>query len=132
MARYHGRQGRLYAASSGTGTAVPVASLTNWSLDAATDRVEVTAFGDANKTYVQGLPDLSGDFSGFWDDTDTILKAAAGSADGTKLYLYPSINATTKYAYGPAWVDVSYDVAVDGAVKITGSFAANGSWGNLL
>lgn len=75
---------------------------------------------------------MSGNFSGFWDDTDSTLKSAAASADGTKLYLYPSTDALTKYAYGPAWVDVSYDVAVDGAVKISGSYAANGSWGNLL
>jgi hypothetical protein len=132
MARYHGRKGRLYASTTGSGTAIPVASLTNWSLDQKTDRVETTSYGDANKVYVQGLPDLSGNFAGFWDDSDTTLKTAAVSADGTKLYLYPSTDAITKYAYGPAWVDVSFDVAVDGAVKISGSFAANGSWGNNL
>jgi hypothetical protein len=128
LARYHGRSGRLYAAISGAGTAVPVASLTNWTLNAATDRVEVTAFGDSNKVYVQGLQDVTGDFSGFWDDTETTLSQAARSADGTKLYLYPSTNAASKYAYGPAWVDVSWDVGVGGAVAISGSFAANGSW----
>lgn len=128
MAIYHGRKGRLYASTTGTGTAVPVASLTNWSLASNTDRVEVTAFGDVNKTYVQGLPDVSGDFSGFWNDTDTTLKTAATSADGTKLYLYASTDASSRYNFGPAWVDVSYDVAVGDAVKLSGSFAANGAW----
>jgi hypothetical protein len=129
LARYHGRKGRLYLATSGTGTAVPVASLSSWSLDYSTDKEEVTAFGDANKTYVQGLPDVSVEFSGFWDDTDTTLKTAALSSDGTKVYLYPSTDAATKYAYGPAWADFSIEVAVDGAVTVSGTIAANGSWG---
>ncbi len=71
---------------------------------------------------------MSGDFSGFWNDTDSTLKTASTSADGTKLYLYPSTDASSRYAYGPAWVDISYDVAVGDAVKLSGSFAANGAW----
>jgi len=132
MARYHGRKGRLYASTTGSGNAVAVASLTNWTLDQKTDRAEVTAFGDTNKTYVQGLADIQGTFTGFWDDTDTTLKTAASSTDGCKLYLYPSTDAVAKYAYGPAWVDVSYDINVGGAVAVSGTFAANGAWGNNL
>lgn len=129
MARYHGRKGRLYLATSGSGTAVPVASLSSWSLDYSTDREETTAFGDANKTYVQGLPDVSVEFSGFWDDSDSTVRTAAASADGSKAYLYISTDAASKYAYGPCWVDFSVEVAVDGAATISGSIAANGSWG---
>lgn len=129
MARYHGRKGRLYLSTTGTGVAIPVASLSSWSLDYSTDKEEVTAFGDANKTYVQGLPDVSVEFSGFYDDTDSTVKTASASADGSKAYLYISTDAATKYAYGPAWVDFSVEVAVDGAVTISGSLAANGSWG---
>jgi hypothetical protein len=97
-----------------------------------TDRVETTAYGDSNKQYVQGLADIAGAFSGFWDNADTTLKLASLSADGSKLYLYPTTDLVANYAYGPAWVDVSFDVAVDGAVKISGSFAANGAWGNNI
>lgn len=108
-----------------------VASLTDWSIAMKTDRAETTAFGDTNKTYVQGLPDVSGTFAGFFNDVDTTLASARASADGTKLYLYPSINiaqASGKYCYGPAWVDVNIDSSVSGAIKISGSFAANGAW----
>lgn len=94
----------------------------------AVDRVESTAFGDGNKTYVQGLPDVKGAFEGFWNDADTTLVTAGQSADGCKIYLYASTDASTKYAYGPAWVDVSIDTGVGEAVKIKGSFAANGTW----
>lgn len=128
MARYSGRRGRLYASVSGTTAAVPVASLTDWALNLTTARTEVTSFGDPNKVYVQGLQDVAGTFSGFWDDTDNTLATAAQSPDGCKIYLYTSTDASSRYAYGPSWVDVSFTGSVGDAVKMTGSFAANGAW----
>lgn len=129
MAVYPGRNGVIYLSTTGTGTATNVIKLTEWSLNRQTDKIEVTAFGDANKTYVQGLPDLQGTFSGFYDDTEAKPFTAASSTDGCRLYLYVSSSATSRYAYGPAWLDISVNTAVSGAVQITGSFAANGSWG---
>lgn len=93
-----------------------------------TDTVEVTSFGDVNKTYVQGLPDVSGQFSGFWNDLEDKLFQASSSADGCKIYLYMSADAPSKYFYGPAWLSVSITNSVSDAVKITGSFTANGPW----
>ena len=129
MAKYHGKKGRVMMSTSGSTAAVTVASLSAWSLDMATDRVEVTAFGDANKTYVQGLPDISGQISGFYDDTVDTLFTGADSADGVNIYLYPSTDDLTSYWYGPAFVDFSISTGVSEAVTISGSFAARGSWG---
>ena len=129
MARYAGRRGLVYISTTGSGNASSVVALSNWSLNMATDKLETTAFGDTNKTYVIGLRDLSGSFSGFYDDTETKPWTAAQSADGIKMYLYPSSDALTKYAYGPAWLDVSIEVGVNDAVTISGDFSANGSWG---
>ena len=117
--------------TTGSGAAVAV-QMSEWSLNRTTDKVEVTSFADANKTYVQGLPDISGTLTMFWDDTVASPWTAADSADGCKLYLYPSTNALTKYHYGPAWLDVSMSVAVNGAVSMSGNFVANGSWGYQL
>lgn len=117
----------LLGATAG-GVAVPVASLSNWSLDYKTDRVDVTSFGDTNKQYVQGLPDIQGSFAGFWDDSDTTVRQASGTA-GVNTYLYPDFtNAPTKYAYGLATVDFSLAADVGDAVKVTGSFGASGNW----
>ena len=128
MAVYAGRKGVVYMSTSAAGTATNVLHLNTWVLDRSTDTYETTSFGDSNKTYVQGLPDLKGSLSGFWDDTETKPFAGAGSTDGVKLYLYPSSDITTKVASGPAWVNFSINVPVSGAVTITGSFVANGSW----
>lgn len=130
MARAHGKSGAVYVSPNGTGVAVSVGSLSKWSLDRSTDKVPVTSFGDLNKTYVQGLPDLKGQLSGFWDSATDPLYTAGISTDGTKLYLYPSSNTPTVYDYGPAWLDTSIDVDVNGAVTISGNFVAAGSWGH--
>lgn len=114
--------------TSGSGTATQVASLTTWSLDMPTDKVEVTSFGDTNKTYVQGLRDITGSFEGFWDDTESKLFSGSGSTDGVKLYLYPSADAPSRYACGPAWVDASIETGVSAAVTVSADFAANGAW----
>ena len=128
MAVYHGRRGVVYISTTGAGAASLVLSLTDWSLDMATDTVEVTSFGDVNKTYVQGLPDINGSFSGFWNDAEDKLFTAAASSDGCRIYLYPSADAAAKYFYGPAWLSVSVNTAVGDAVKVTGNFLANGTW----
>lgn len=129
MARYHGGRAVVYLATTGSGTAAPAISLSDWSLDKSTDKVDVTAFGDLNKVAVQGLPALKGTFSGFFDDTDDSLFDGAESGDGVKIYLYPSALAPTIYHYGPAWLDASITVGVSAAVAIKGSFEAKGSWG---
>jgi hypothetical protein len=128
MAKYAGRDGVVYLAATGTGTATTVLGLTEWSMDMARDTIEVTEFGDSNKTYVTGLKDLTGDFAGFWNDAETKLFSGADSADGVKMYLYPTRSAPTKYACGVAWLDMSIDTGVNDAVAISGSFSAAGTW----
>ena len=105
--------------------------MATFTLNSPTDKVEVTAFQDTNKVYVQGLADISGELSGFWDDTSDVLYDASKSDDGVKMYLYPSSDAMTKYFYGPAWVDFSLESGVSAAVTISGSFVANGAWGQM-
>lgn len=129
MSRYHGGKGVVYLATTGSGTAVQAVSLSQWTLDRSTDKVDATAFGDANKVYVQGLPDIKGTLAGFFDSADDALFDGADSSDGVKLYLYPSSLAPTIYHYGPAWLDASIEVDVNGVIKVKANFVASGSWG---
>lgn len=128
MARYAAKKGLIYLATTGSGAASPLTAAGMWSLNRQTDKIDVTAFLDANKVYVQGLPDVKGDLEAFWDDTDTALFTAAASTAAVRMYLYPSQDALSKYAYGLAWLDASIDCSVAGAVKIKSSFVAGGSW----
>jgi hypothetical protein len=129
MARYHGKKGRVMLSTSASGTAATAVSLNRWSLRMPTDKAEVSCFGDNNKQYVQGFPDVSGQFGGFWDDTSDDLYDASRSEDGVKVYLYPSTDALTKYWYGPAWVDFEIDAPATGPVTVGASFVAAGDWG---
>lgn len=129
MSVYAGRKGVVYLSTTAAGAASTVLSLTNWTLNQSTDKIETTAFQDANKTYVQGLKDVQGTFAGFFNDAETKPFVGADSVDGVKMYLYPSSDAPTIYWYGPAWLDTSIDTSVSAAVAISGNFAANGAWG---
>lgn len=128
MAVYHAKNAVVYIGSVGGGAASELLGCSEWSLDMATDTVEVTAFGDTNKTYVQGLPDVKGSFTAFWrDDEDKLFQAAQATSPVT-CYLYFSRNAPTLYAYGTAWFSVSMSAGVSGAVIANASFTAGGPW----
>ena len=132
MARYAGKAGLVYVSTSGSAAATLIGQLTNWTMDFSTDKLDVTCFGDTNKQYVQSWGAGKGTFKGIWNDADTTLFAAMQSADGCKMYLYPSKDAITKYWYLPAWLDMSMDADVNGTVSVSGSFSANGNIGNTL
>jgi len=117
--------------TSAAGEATTTTSLQSWSLSMAADRVATPAMGDSNIQYVQGLPDCSGEFSAWWDDSFEGFYTAMVSGERLKMYLYPSSGATTKYHYGLAWVDMSIEASVDGAVTLTAGWGAAGDWAHI-
>lgn len=124
MARIHGRSGRLYANITSGGTAEPIAFLRDWSINFSVDNVDVTAFGDTNKVYVAGLPDVAGSYSGWYDDATAQMYTAASDGVARKFYLYPDNSSTGKYWFGTALFDFNVSSAVDGAVSVSGDFNA--------
>lgn len=124
MSRIHGRAGRVYMNLASGGTAEPVNFLSGWSVNFATDKVDVTAFGDGNKIYVAGLPDASGDFAGFYDDATAQVFTAAVDGVARKFYLYPSLLTPGQYFYGTILPDFKVNGAVAGAVEISSSWNA--------
>ena len=130
--KYHGKRGIVYASASGATAASPVGAIRAFTLDESTDIVDVTEFGQGNRTYVQGFPNYTGTLEGFWASDVTTLQAAASATDGTNIYLYPSTDAPTKYVGGPAWLNLSIRSAVDQAVQQNANFSARGAWVNAL
>lgn len=128
MARRHGRNARLYLALASGGTAEPIAFVSKHSLKAATDKQEVTAYGDANKIYVVGLPDASGSFSGFYDDQTVQTYTAAIDGVARKFYLYPDIvNDPAQYWHGTIFPDFSTEGDVAGAIAFSADWVAASS-----
>lgn len=124
----HGRKGRLYVGVASGGTAEPITNLTNWKLGFSTDKVEVTSFGDANKVYVAGLPDGSGDYSGFYDNASAQTYTASTDGVARKFYLYPDNSNNAQYWFGTALFDFNVEGAIGDAIKIDGSFSAATIW----
>lgn len=125
MARNAGRNGAVYMALTSGGSAEPVTFQATWSIAFATDKFDVTSLGDSNKVYVAGLPDASGDFSGFWDDATVQTFTAAQDGVARKFYLYPKAPASTgPYWFGTVLVDHSVDGGVGGAINVKASWNA--------
>lgn len=125
MSRIHGRRGRVYVGlASDTAAAEPVAFLNSWSIDFSVDKEDVTAFGDANKQYVAGLPDASGEFSGFYDTSTAQTFTAAQDGLPRKFYLYPDTSAATTYFWGTILPDFKVNASVSGAAEISSSWNA--------
>lgn len=125
MSRIHGRRGRVYlGVASDTAEASPLPFLASWSINFATDKSEVTAFGDNNKVYVAGLPDASGEFSGFYDDATAQTYTAAVDGLPRKFYLYPSTLTNTQYFVGTVLPDFNVNGSVSGPVEISASWNA--------
>ena len=130
MARRHGSKGSVEMDSTGVGTTyAPVAALNEWKLDLKRDRADATCFGDTNKQYVQGLPDIAGDLAGVWDETESpaLFDVALGDT-AVMLKLIPSTIAPTYFFSGLAYLDASIEVKADGVITIKGSFAGAGPW----
>lgn len=126
MARIAGRRGRIYMGlASDTSTAEPLPFFASWSINFQTEKIEVTAMGDSNKVYVSGLPDASGEFSGFYDDATVQTYTAATDGLARKFYLYPSTLTNTQYFWGTVLPDFKVNGSVGGAVEVSASWAAS-------
>lgn len=125
--KLHGKNGAIYLdGPKGSGTKVAVKS--EWTLNLARDYVDATVFGDTNKTYLTGLKDISGTYSGFLDNSGDLLVNAT-SSDIVQLYLYSDDGASPiLIANGPALMDASITASNTDAVRMTGNFRAAGSW----
>ncbi len=130
MAKIAGRNARLYLAIASGGTAEPVASIKSFEITGTTDRYDASTFGDTSKTYVSGLPDASGSFSGIFDTTNGGGPTVTAAQDGIarKFYFYwDTVGDPTHYYFGTAFWDFGASFAVDALAEVTGSWSAASS-----
>ena len=125
MVRRHGRNGQVYIGVTSGAAASPVAFQASWSINMNVDKQDVTAFGDGNKVYVAGLPDASGDFSGFLDQSTSQTYIAAVDGLARNFYLYEdAVNDPNVYWFGTIIADFSTDGAVAGPVNAKATWVA--------
>lgn len=122
-----------YVAVDGAGGANPVASpmafLSDWSMNFVVAKVDVTAMGDTNLIWVAGLPDASGDFTGFFDTATAQTYIAATDGLPRNFYLYPStlaaqMSPTPQYFFGTILPDYAITGGVTAAVSLKSTWNA--------
>lgn len=126
MARISGKSGRVYMSILSGGVPEPVAFLNQWDMTFTTDKQDVTAFGDTNKTYVSGLPDAQFSYGGWYDNATAQMYTAAVDGIPRKFYFYPDNSNNAQYFNGTAIFDISIKTGQGGGVAISGSAAAAG------
>lgn len=129
MSRIHGRNGIVYLGVNSGDLASPMAFLSDWSINFSVAKVDVTCMGDQNLIWVAGLPDASGDFSGFFDTATAQTYIAAQDGLARNFYLYPSTVGTQganpgQYFFGQILPDYSLAGSVSSAVSLKSSWNA--------
>jgi hypothetical protein len=130
--KLHGKNGAIYLGGAKGSGGVKVATKSEWTLQRNRDYVDATVFGDTNKTYLAGLPNIQGSFNGFLDVSGDLLLNAATS-DSQTMYLYADDNPNSDtsevlVAHGPALIDASVTVGNADGARISGDFRAQGAW----
>lgn len=124
MARQAGRNAAIYIGATTSAAASPLTFQNSWSISFESERIEVTAFGDTNKSYVVGIADASGEFSGFYDDATAQTLTAATDGLSRKFYLYPNSNTPGQYWHGTIFADFKANAEVNGAIEVGASWGA--------
>jgi hypothetical protein len=128
--KLHAKNAAIYlnAAKDQSG-ALKVAAKASFTLNLGRDYVDATTFGDANKTYLTGLRDISGQWEGFVDVSGDLL-VNASAEDIKQVYLYGDDRSGFEIllAHGPALFDAVITASVSDGLKANGNFRASGSW----
>jgi len=130
MAKKHGKAGAIYLGGA-IGTGTKITNKTEWSVQLNRDYVDATVFGETNKTYLAGLRNFQGNYSGLLDTSgDTALDASA--LDEQLIYLYADDGTTgggvVLVAHGSGFMDATVTCSSTDAVRLTGEFRAQGNW----
>lgn len=132
MPRLAGDNGRVYLGiANAAATAEPLPFVAKYSISWKTDKYDVTAMGDGQKTYVGGLRDASGSFNGWYDDSTNQTYTAAQDGQPRKMYLYPNQADTSKYFFGLVLPDMSVDGGVGGGIAMSSDWAAYSTMGKV-
>jgi hypothetical protein len=126
--KIHGKNGAIYLGGK-KGVGIKVASKSEWTLQRNRDYVDATVFGDTNKTYLAGLPNVQGTFAGFLDTSGDLLLSAATS-DSQEIYLYADDTGSADdwIAHGPGLIDANVTLSNTDGARMTGEFRAQGAW----
>jgi hypothetical protein len=106
-----------------------MAFVSDYTINFTVAKVDVTALGDQNLVWVSGLPDASGDFTGFFDTATSQTYQAAVDGQSRNFYLYPSLTGSggvdvNEYFFGTILPDFAVAGGVSSAVTMKSTWNA--------
>jgi len=126
MSRIHGRSGQFYLSLTSGAAASPVAFMSGWSVTWSQTYTDVTPLGAPSRVWIPGQLDVSGTFTGWYDDATLQEYSAAVDGLPRSFYLYPNTANTSQFFQGViniAEFDVTAGVAA--AAAVSGSWTTN-------
>jgi len=127
--RRHGSKGQVKLDPTGVGTPAVVADLNAWTGNFERETADVSAFNDATKQYVVGLPDAKGTIGGWWNSASSPALFAVAFGDvPCLLELVPSILDPTYFFTGLAYLSAAINVPMSGGVSLSGNWTGAGDW----
>ena len=115
----------LWTGLTSTGAATLCTFLADWTVNRTVAKVDVTAMGDSNLVYVAGMPDASGDFSGWYDNATAQMYAATTDGLPRNFYLYEdAVNNPTNYWFGTILPDMAVAAGVAAAASVKSTWNA--------
>lgn len=131
MAIKQGWDGAVFLGSTTAST--EAIALNSWTINWAGDALENTDFGDKDRTYQSGLRNVTVDFAGYYESTNTAQKYVVDSMEGSAVIRKVYIKCLSKRtAVVTGWegagplTALSVGGAVDGLVPISGTVQVSG------
>lgn len=126
-----GKNTLVQVSTATAGTYTTIADMNNQSASLNGENLDVSAFGAAWRSRIQGLKDASYDVSGFWKSTDTAGQTAVRNAmvNDSTLFVQVLIDGTTTNYFKQEIKVSNYAVnsSVDGVVELSMSFEGSGA-----
>lgn len=126
----HGSVAVVYL-SPGTGAAILVGELTDYSIELDADIQDVSALGSSWGSSVRGMNKWSGSLGGNFDTASRTLWLAGTSVAAQRLYIYADRTDATKYYYGMAFVKLGRAIAggTTAKISVSATFTGQGELG---
>jgi hypothetical protein len=131
MAIKQGWDGAVFLGS--TSASSEAISMNSWTINWAGDALENTDFGNKDRTYQPGLRNVTVDFAGYYESTNTAQKYLVDSMEGAatirKVYVKCLTKRTavvTGWAGAGPLTALTVGGSVDGLVPISGSVQISG------
>ncbi len=123
MATHAGSEGKIFVGAN------QVAEIKSWSLEINSDTVDASIIGTSWRKNQATIKSWSGNFEGFWDETDTDGQGSLVVGSTVTLNMYPEgdDSGDTYWTGDVIITGISYSASFDGIVEASFTYTGTGA-----